>query len=200
MQSVEPWVLPLTLLFALTGVAIVVLGRRRRILVQQRATKQIGATLEMECSECAHTLVIGESQLIPLSAVEKALAARTVNGIASRKPAEFVCPYCEAAHCFATAGGRLEWVGGNLYQPQRQAARCAECHVKLRRPAWPRAQYDGRLQALPERPDDLGLLCSRCDSVVCLTCCTNFTRRRTQDGALLCPRCGRGPVDRVFHH
>ena len=112
---------------------------------------------------------------------------------------EYVCPYCEAAHCFSTDERDPVWLGVNLYTPQARTNHCAECRRPLRRPPWRPGVYDGRLAAAPHIPPDVGLVCSKCGAVCCVACCRDVTRKRTKDGSLLCPRCGRGPLETVYH-
>ena len=43
--------------------------------------------------------------------MEVGLAVRIEPELAGRKLAEYICPHCEADHCFAIDRGQPEWVG-----------------------------------------------------------------------------------------
>lgn len=158
-----------------------------------------GKIVQMACTICHKQLVINPVELRPLTAVELALSVRSLPDLAGRKLAEYVCPYCESAHCFNVDRSVPLWVGANLYSPQTRTARCQECGKRLVPPPWPPGTYDGRLREAPDLHQDYGLVCSRCHAVVCVSCTTNATRNRTKDGSLVCPRCMRTPVNKVYH-
>lgn len=153
----------------------------------------------MTCSICQKTLVFHQDELELLSAVECALAVREKPDLVGRKLAEYVCPYCEAAHCFVISGKRMQWVAANLYEPQETTARCAECQKPLRRPPWPPGQYEGKLGEAPALAPDYGLVCSLCHAVCCVQCCVNLTRAGVREGKWTCPRCSRQSTDRLFY-
>ena len=168
-------------------------GKRKKQRHMQRGT------IEMRCSVCQRRLVFHRGELEPLSPPELALAVRANRSMAGRRLAEYVCPHCEAAHCFATEGRDPVWLGVNLYEPQVFSNHCRECKRPLRRPRWPRGAYDGRLSEIRDLAPDLGLVCPHCKAVCCVACCEDATRKRTKDGSLLCPRCFRGPVETIYH-
>ena len=155
--------------------------------------------LEMVCSTCRRQLIIHPHQLVTLSSPEMALCVRIQPNLRGRRLAEFVCPYCEASHAFAVDKRTPEWFGANLYSPQAKTSTCMECGKPLRKAPWPPMYYDGRLNEAPELHADLGLVCSRCQAVTCVSCVKDATRKRTKDGSFVCPRCQRAPVNRVFH-
>ncbi len=154
--------------------------------------------LQARCSQCQRDMVFSAHDLVPLSPPETALVVSSKPTLVGRKFAEYVCPYCEAAHCFTIDNGEPEWVGVNFYAPQQSSASCAECHKPVEVPPWPKGEYDGRILEAPTLHGDYGLVCPHCHSVCCLGCCEKNSKRRSHDGSLLCPRCFRGPVD-VFY-
>ena len=133
------------------------------------------------------------------AAPEVALVVRSAPNVRTHSLAEYVCPYCGASHCFIVDGARPEWVGANLYTPETKTGRCQQCRKALHAPPWGVGQYDGRLKEAPFLRPDYGLVCPFCKSVICVECAERTSRNRTADGALICPRCHRQPVDRVFH-
>ncbi len=180
---------------AVLFVALRMRPRRVRVAVQARTNSPHNLT----CEVCQQELIFAPNALVPISSVEIGLVARTHPKLAGRKLFEYVCPHCESSHTFIVEGGRPQWVGVNLYQPQVKTTRCQECRKPLRRPPWPAGTHDGRVHEIPDLDDGLGLVCSRCGSVCCVECCRKATRTRTPDRTFLCPRCARGPVDRLFH-
>ena len=190
----NPWALGAAALVAAFGTALVLalVLRKRRVL--HGKARRVADTVEMQCSICQKTLVFHRAELAKLSPAEMALAVRGLPKILRRPLAEYVCPYCEAAHCFATDSKAPEWIGVNLYEPQVKTARCRECGVVLGAPA-----AGGRVvgKAGAESEVERGLECPWCHAVCCMACCTAATRNRTKDASLLCPRCFRGPMRRV---
>ncbi|MBX7255798.1 MAG: hypothetical protein K1Y02_05515 [Candidatus Hydrogenedentes bacterium] len=182
-------------------VVVLALTLRAWMRSKEGSTRGGGPTssFEMECNTCHRHLVIHPHQLVTLSGPEMALCVRVKPELRGRKMAEFVCPYCEASHAFLMDRRPPEWIGANLYSPQVKTSTCMECSKPLRKAPWPPMLYDGRLNEAPELHADLGLVCSRCQAVVCVACVKNATRNRTKDGSLVCPRCHRTPVNRVFH-
>ena len=155
--------------------------------------------LDFTCTHCNKPLVVGKADLVELSKPEMALCVRAKPDLTGRPLAEYVCPYCEASHCFAVEGRRMVWVGVNLYSPHTGSARCMDCGKALRTPPWPPGTYDGRLKEAPALQPDYGLVCSKCHAVVCVACTQLATRGRTKDGSFVCPRCQRSPVDKTYH-
>ncbi len=158
-------------------------------------------TIQRECTVCHRELVFNTAELVPLSPVEMALCVRSKPSITGRKLAEYVCPYCEASHCFAVDGSPPEWVGANFYQPQGVVGHCCECKQHLRNPNWTPGTYDHRLNEVPDLAPDHGLVCSRCGANCCVDCCRKYTMCRFEKAGdeYLCPRCGRGPIDTFYH-
>ena len=128
-----------------------------------------------------------------------ALAVRMHPDLVGRPLAESVCPRCEAAHCFAVDETPPAWIGVNLYEPQAPASRCVNCGKTLTKPDRDHVTVRKGSGVAEGLEPGVGLKCSRCQSVCCVTCCQLFTRNRTQDGSLLCPRCTRGPVEEIFY-
>lgn len=199
MNALPPIVIYATAAVAVLGTLVVVL-----LAVRQRRRSKNPAedknTVEMACPICQRTLVIHRNQMIDLSGPEIALVVSEKPEIRGRGLAEYRCPHCDAAHCFLVDITPPQWLIANAFEPQAISTCCAECRKPVISPPWPEGQYDGRLE---EAGDALlprhGLICPRCNAVCCVECCRKITRNRTPDGSLLCPRCSRGPVDKVFH-
>jgi hypothetical protein len=183
------------------GTAVVIfLTARARANESKGSVRAIFATnsVQQQCNVCQKQMVIAPEQMTPLQSVEMALCVRAVPQLNGRKLAEYTCPYCDAVHCFTVDKRTPEWIGANLYSPQTKGTRCLNCSKPLRVAPWREGAYDKRLQEAPLQPD-YGLLCSRCDAVVCVECTLDATRNRTKDGSFICPRCFRSPVERTYH-
>lgn len=154
---------------------------------------------EMECSECCKAMVVAVEQVRELSPSERGLVVRDYPHVAGRPLGEYLCPHCQAAHCFATDTPVLEWIAANCYSPQTKTGRCLECRKMLRTPPWPRGAYDGRLRDAPRMEPDYGLQCPYCKSVVCIACAERVGHGRDQDAAYTCPRCRRKPISTMYH-
>jgi hypothetical protein len=184
---------------ALLGVLIVLRLVRPRPAPEPHRIEANRKGVQMECSVCHWALRVDRKELRPLEPVERALIVRSMPAAVKYKLAEYVCPHCEAAHCFNVTSGTPQYLGVNFYEPQQQAAFCNECHKRLASPPWSPGAYDGRLREAPNLNPDYGLECPYCRSICCVACCEKHTRRRTPDGSLQCPRCDRGPQDQFFH-
>ena len=192
------WLLPPAILFSVAATLLTVrwLSREKQPKTpRKRAGRE---ALHFECSICRRDLVFSPAEMVRLSPVEIALVVRSSPGLVGSKLAEYVCPYCQAAHCFVVDAGPPQWVGVNFYEPQDTAARCSECRKPVQTPPWPPGLYDGRPLEAPSLLPDYGLVCDRCGAVCCFACCEKNTRHRTEDGSLVCPRCFRSPVDRFY--
>lgn len=191
-------VIPVTLLVCGLGLSIVLgfyfFAQRSPKRKKSKAT----SVLDMDCTICHKTLVIDRAGLAVPSPTEQALVVSSRPSVLGRALGEYRCPYCDALHYFLT-DGPLKWVLANAYEPQMVTNNCKECNTRLKKPGWSMGMYDGAIDDAPDLLPSHGLVCSRCDAVSCVACCRDFTRNRTKDGSLLCPRCGRGPIDR-FHH
>lgn len=157
------------------------------------------STLEFPCENCSRTMIFDARELVPLSASEIGLVVRAKPDWVRRKLADYDCPYCSAAHVFAVDRKTPEFVGCDLYTPQVHAGRCLDCNTPLATPPWPAGSFDGRVSEAPELRSNFGLSCDRCGAVCCVACCEKATRGRTPDGSLLCPRCFRGPLTKIFN-
>lgn len=151
------------------------------------------------CAVCNAGTLVSTDMLVTLSSAEKALVVRERPIALGKNLVEFVCPCCDAAHCYIANMKSMEFVGVNLYQGQSFQTRCKECQKQLLAPPWPAGAYDGNWREAPGPADDFGMVCSQCDAISCLACCTSTTRNRTADGSLLCPRCYRGPMLHFYH-
>jgi hypothetical protein len=193
MSSLPQLVLPITAGFAVLGFLL--------LAVLTRRSKRTGAgnrVIEMECSSCQKTLIIHPGEMTAMSPAEVALVVSVRPHVVGRTLGEYRCPYCDADHCFVTEGWPPEYVTSNAYESQAITAHCTQCEKSLRKPGWAAGNADQNALANPDLGDDHGLVCSRCDAVCCVRCCHDATRNRTEDGSLLCPRCHRGPVEKVF--
>lgn len=189
------------LVCAAIGTAIViVLTMRAKAQSSSKTVRGVYATntVEQQCNVCQKQMVIPAADLVPLQSVEMALCVRSIPALMGRKMAEYTCPYCEAVHCFTVDKRTPEWVGANLYSPQTKGTRCLNCSKPLKVAPWGEGAYNKRLQEAPLQPD-YGLVCSKCDAVVCVACSVDATRNRTKDGTFVCPRCFRPSVDRTYH-
>lgn len=199
MLSLSLVVTAITLAFALVGVAVVFYalrpGRFRTVKTHPIVLKSV----EMQCTVCQRDLVIHPNEMTILSAPEIGLIVSVKRQILDRPMAEYRCPYCEASHCFAVDRNPPEWITANVYEAQEKKTRCANCDTLLRRPEWPEGPPRESLEDYPNLEAEHGLVCSRCQSVSCYRCCKEVTKNRTPDGSFLCPRCSRGPVNKVFH-
>lgn len=230
MFGLGAWVLAATFVFAAAGVGLVFLFAHNRRKREESKPMAFG-TSELMCTVCQKQMTFTHKQLVILSDVEMALAVGVRPALLGKKLAEYVCPSCDAAHCFDTGGRRLKLVGVNLYVPQDTGNRCVNCHKHLKNPPWPPGACDGvplaqpkdahlgmlgdgsefkniprkqffdgnPLAKCPELREEYGLLCDRCGSVSCVECCQDVTKNRLDDGGLLCPRCVRGPLYKVYH-
>ena len=185
---------------AIGTVIVIVLTMRAKAQQTSKTVRGVYATntVEQQCNVCQKQMVIPAADLVPLQSVEMALCVRTMPALMGRKLAEYTCPYCEAVHCFTVDKRTPEWVGANLYSPQTKGTRCLNCSKPLKIAPWGEGAYNKRLQEAPLQPD-YGLVCSKCDAVVCVACTVDATRNRTKDGTFVCPRCFRPYVDRTYH-
>lgn len=185
-------------LLVLTAVGALTAGLWRVWRARPRTPKLEPETVQMTCSVCQRRLVFSRADLDPLSPPEMALVVRSHPHTLRRPLAEYVCPYCEAAHCFATDAPRVEWIGVNIYQPQNTSAQCCECRRVLARPPGGPSGTTQRVEEPAALPIDYGLKCPHCGSVCCVECCRKAARGRVTDGSFRCPRCFRKPVDRLY--
>lgn len=199
MPSISAFIYPLTVAFCCAGIVIVMALARLQRRKNNRGPSPAAGTFEMECTVCQRSLVIHRSEVVELLGPEIALVVSTLPSALGRKLGEYRCPYCDASHCFDLGVKPMKWLVANVYEPQALTSHCTDCRKPLKKPSWPEGAYDGQIGEAPELLPEHGLICSRCKAVCCLECCNRMTRNRTHDGSLLCPRCGRGPVDKVFH-
>jgi hypothetical protein len=199
MIDITAWAFPAALVFFLVGTLLVLYMTRRGRPVASDSDMEQSTAQERICSVCRQALIFDRSELEPLIHAEMALAVSADPSLIGKKLAEYVCPYCDAAHCFVVDGADPTWVGANFSEPQDKGRLCLECRTPLRTPSWAKGAYDGNLDGTPQQQADHGLVCRFCKSICCLQCCEANTRNRTQDGSLLCPRCFRGPMNQFFH-
>ena len=193
MYSLPQLVVPITAGFAVLAFLV--------LFALTRRSNRVGAanrTIEFECSSCQKTLILRPGEMTAISPAETALVVSVKPRVVGRALGEYRCPYCDADHCFIIEKWPPEYVTSNAYEPQDITAHCTECEKALRKPGWAEGDRDGDALTNPDLTDDHGLVCSRCGAVCCVGCCHDATRNRTKDGSLLCPRCHRGPVEKVF--
>ncbi|MFO7973474.1 MAG: hypothetical protein R6V12_02430 [Candidatus Hydrogenedentota bacterium] len=195
-----PWILPITALVAMAGAAIVfwLAWRIREETDPSIPRVRNDNSLEFECSECQQMLVIPSRELTPLTGAEMGLVVGSRPQLVGRKLAEYVCPHCEASHCFAIDRKPPVWVGVNLYAPQSKSNRCQECRRRLRIPGWIADPEKDYVKNAPDVQPDYGLVCARCGAVCCVACVAQYSRQDVRAEGARCPRCGRSPVDRIF--
>ncbi len=196
MPSLGPLVLPIAIAVAAAGILIVLTPRLLRSGTSKRFA---GAALEIPCTVCQQKMTISKADLEPITGPEAALVVRERSAAQGRRLGGYRCPDCEAYHVFATDTSPPKWLLANPFEPQRATNHCMECRQPLQRPQWPQGQYDGKLQEAKDLQPKHGLVCPRCGSICCVACCQDATRGRTQDKSLLCPRCYRGPVEKIHH-
>ena len=198
--SNETLLLAATALVGIAGFAGVLLWwmRQRRPAGTAAPKAARSKTMEHPCENCGRTMIFAPGDLSPLSPSEVGLVVRTAPKWLGRKLAEIDCPYCGASHCFAVDRKPIQLAGCDLYTPQTGAGRCVDCRTPLGTPPWAAGTYDGRFEEVPELRPNFGLVCERCQAVCCVACCQKATRGRTKDGSLLCPRCFRGPLAKIY--
>jgi hypothetical protein len=198
MSEMQFWVLSLPLLFAACGTGLVFfLMRFARGHGEKQQDKN---TIELECSVCHRNLVFNTGELVSLSPAEMALTVSARPNTVGRKLAEYICPHCEAAHCFAVDVTPPVWLGANFCQPQGVVGHCTDCKRKLRNPTWALGRYDGKISEAPELLPDHGLTCTRCGTTCCVACIQRYSAGRSNEGELFCPRCSRQPIDKFYHY
>ena len=111
-----PWVLPITALVALAGAGVVLwlAWRIREETDPSGIHLRHDNSLEFECTECQKPLLILPSQLTRLSGPEMALVVGSRPHLVGRALGEYVCPHCEASHCFAMDRVPPVWIGANF--------------------------------------------------------------------------------------
>lgn len=152
--------------------------------------------IETRCPTCQTDMWIPIEGMAGLSPVETGLAVSANPSLAGKKLVDAACKNCGAVLCFSVGPRGVEPAGANLYVPEESTARCQECRKLLKSVPLPQAALE--LGVKISADPDVGLVCSRCEAHCCFACIASFTRNRTTDGSLLCPRCARGPVNRVF--
>lgn len=196
MAALGPLVLPITIAVAAVGI---LLALTPRLLRPGKGRQAKGIAFEMPCTVCQQKLVIPPSDLASIRGPEMALVVRECKAAEGRPLGGYRCPYCDAYHVFEISAREPRWLVANPFEPQLATNNCTECRRPLLRSPWPQGEYDGRLHELKDLLPKHGLVCSRCGAVCCFACCRDVTRGRTQDQSLLCPRCFRGPVDKIHH-
>jgi hypothetical protein len=191
LESLSALIVPLTLAAFAVG-ALVVLTPH---VVRSRAAQGI----ETPCTVCQHALKAAVRDLRKVDAQESGFVVRERPGVYGRPLGELRCPSCGAAHVYAVDRSPPEYVMTNAVSATARLNTCSQCRVPLRKPAWPRGTFDGKVAEAPGLDAKHGLVCGRCSAVVCIECCREASRGRTAENTLRCPRCFRVPIER-FHH
>jgi len=158
-----------------------------------------GKQVSFECTVCHHKDILYPKALLELPAPEMALAVRSYPSYASKRFVEHVCTGCQTPHWFLRKGSKLQWVGIDKDAAHTSTGACTDCGTRFQSPPWPRGQYDHRVLSAPAPQPDLGLICPRCHTHVCLECTKTFSKHHAPKGELWCPRCGRPPMDTFWH-
>ena len=185
------FVLPATVAAFAVGALLVLTPR----LVQPRRERRV----EMRCSVCQRPLAARVEELKPLGPQETGFVVRVQPSAYGRVLAELHCPGCESSHIFAIDKVQPEYIASNPVNATSRKNSCAQCAAPLRKPAWPKGAYDGRLAEAKPLEDRHGLVCPRCGAVVCVQCSREASQGRTAPGTFRCLRCFRGPVETVYH-
>ena len=193
----------MTVIATLALLAMAIVQLRRALALgktsQGHVPRASDGSFPHTCEVCGEQTIVARESIHALSSAEKALVVRECAAGLGKNMAEYVCPSCDASHCFALQANDVVFLGVNLYEGQKFGARCVECQAKLTKPTWAPGRYDGDIRSAPGEVDSLGLVCPRCSAVCCVACCKGVTRNRTPDGSYLCPRCFRGPQTTFFH-
>ncbi|PCJ57735.1 MAG: hypothetical protein COA73_10450 [Candidatus Hydrogenedentota bacterium] len=188
-------ILPLTLVFA----ALLIIGLLTpRVLKDTSQRVKKGKSFEKSCPTCQKIMTVPRNKIRPLRNVETALVVQIEPNLEQRLMGEFRCPHCESAHIFLLDTTPPHLVISDPGEPQTNTNQCTNCHKPLLKATWPRNEYEGRVLEAPDLQPKHGLICARCDAVCCVECVKDATRNRTKDGSLLCPRCHRAPVDKIY--
>lgn len=186
------------MVFVCVAAGLILMALARSFGARRRPKSPPDHTVEMTCTVCERRLIFGRSAVELLSPPEMALVVRSCPKVVGRRLCEYVCPYCDASHCFVIGPKSLVWVGVNLYTPQTQSAHCFECNRILDRPPGGAAGMTQKIAEPAALPLGFGLKCSFCGAVCCVDCCKKASRGRTSDGSLACPRCRRKPINLLY--
>ncbi len=184
-------ILPLTIAAFAIGVVVVLTP----YIVKSKVTQVI----DVPCSVCQRRLSAVVRDLTRLDPADTGFVVRERPGVYGRPLAELRCPSCRASHVYAIDRAPPEFVVTNAISATARLNTCAQCRAPLRKPAWPRGTFDGKLAEVPKLDPKHGLVCGRCAAVVCVECCQEASRGRTAENTLRCPRCFRTPIEK-FHH
>jgi len=162
-------------------------------------SRRLGKIMFVSCPVCKHEFEVFPGSMRPLTNVEIGLAVSAMPHLLGKQFVECECPRCDAALCFEVQHDRLRLAGSNIYTAHDRPGLCQNCQRPLATPPWPAGAYDGKLKEGLDIGPGIGLVCGRCGARCCYSCVQKATRGRTNGGALICPRCSRSPVDKVFH-
>lgn len=151
------------------------------------------------CPDCQSEVRIIQGGLKHLDPADAAMIVRLVPDAPMYHIGETRCPKCQSWLAFRIDQWPPGFLTVNATEGHVATNSCTQCRKPLRKPEFPKGAYDGESAALAKLPIDIGLICSRCNALNCVACVVDATRGRTKDGSLLCPRCYRGPVDKVHH-
>ena len=158
-----------------------------------------GRKFDFVCKNCQKALVLTRRDLERVPPTESGLMVSQDPSLVGRPLGECDCPHCGTTHYFCIDKKPPEYALTGAFVPQRRSNLCAQCHEPLENPAWELGKFDHQVAKAPKLTARHGLVCSRCEAITCVECCSKTSKGRTKDGSFLCPRCNRGPVV-VFHH
>ncbi|MFP6583924.1 MAG: hypothetical protein VCD00_15400 [Candidatus Hydrogenedentota bacterium] len=185
----------LGLILALGGMTVLT----PRLLSENKTRRQERKTCTHTCPNCQHDTSLNPNGMRHLSVTESALLIREIPDAPQHDLADIRCKACQSSLVFRVDQWPPGFLAVNVIEGHTAKNSCTQCRIPLMPPEFPAGAYDGDHDALQRLPAHVGLICSRCEAINCISCVVDATRNRTQDGSLLCPRCYRGPVDKVHH-
>jgi hypothetical protein len=191
------------LILPFIGLAVAILGMMvlaPRVLSEQANSRTKRKGYSHTCPNCSYPIQITRESLRKLDLNESALVIRDFPNAPQHELAEKRCPSCKAILSFRTDEWPPVFLTFTLIDSGGISHNCPNCRAHLDKPGFPIGAYDGDNEALCKLPRKHGLTCSRCDAACCVECVLKASLNRPGDGSLLCPRCFRGPVDKVHHY
>ena len=182
---------------ALAVVAMLVVAPRMAKENKDRANNK--RTYTYTCPDCQQPIHITPNGLRPLDPADAGMIIRLAPDAPQYHLGDVRCLSCKSTLTFRTDQWPPGFITMNATEGHVSKNSCTQCRKPFRKPEFPPGAYDGDADALKRLPHDIGLICSRCGSLDCVACVVDATRNRTADGSLLCPRCYRGPVDKVHY-
>lgn len=191
-----------TLIISILGLVVALVGMivlTPRMLSDNKDRKRNRSLHIHVCPNCQQHVSMTPEGMRHLDTNDSALVIRNFPDAPAYDLAEIRCPECNSTLVFRVDEWPPVYLAANILEGHTAKNSCTQCRTPLLKPQFPVGEFDHDTNALPRLPDNIGLICSRCNAVNCLVCVKDATRNRTADGSLLCPRCYRGPVDKVHH-